>query len=254
MQAIVLAGGESNIGGEELPEAFLPIGGKYMLDRLVEVLLACPFSRIVVVGPPAVAGRYSDRRVSFAPAGVNPATSLLAGLERVDEEEEVFIVTADLPLLRRETVLAFLQEAGKGYDLIYPVVPRETIEKEFPGGRRTYVRLREGVFTGGNAVIARPRMLKALAGELEEIISLRKRPWRLARRLGVSFLFRLALGRLSIADVERKVEEMFHMRGKGLIFPYADMGFDVDKADDLEKVTLWLQKRRRGKEGEYNFH
>src|SRR5436189_299813 len=74
-----------------------------------------------------------------------------------------------------------------------------------PGMRRTYARLREGTFTGGNAVLVRPDVLLSQAAIVREAYAMRKKPWQLARLLGPLVITKYVLGRLRIADAEAAV-------------------------------------------------
>jgi len=99
--------------------------------------------------------------------------------------------------------------------------------------QRTFVRLRDGIFTGGNVLLVNPAKLREIEPVVREVIRLRKSPFRLASRLGFLFLLRLLTGGIRIAEVERKAEKLFGIRARAVRMPYPEIGTDLDKTADL---------------------
>ena len=58
------------------------------------------------------------------------------------------------------------------------VVPRADVVRAYPDARKTFVRLRDGVFTGGSAFVITPRAFARARPIIERAIAARKRPWR----------------------------------------------------------------------------
>lgn len=247
LDAIVLAGqrtkGSLAAAGPEPWEALLPIGGRPMVGWVLDALAASGAVRAVhVVGP------EWDR--SGAVLGDCPATvlaprdtmwdNLSIGLAALGSSDPALVVTGDIPLLAPATVRAFAEAAAAadaaagGVDIVYPLIPRATIEEAYPDVHRTYFRLQEGVFTGGNLFWVRPAALAALRSHAERLLAHRKSPGKLAGDIGWGVLVRYLLHRLKLADVERVAGRLLAVRGAGLVFPYADAGVDVDKLSDLE--------------------
>src|SRR5690606_2194538 len=121
-----------------------------------------------------------------------------------------------------------------------PMVSRQTSEARFPGQRRTYVHLRSGAYTGGNCVLVAPSLLLKQRELFDQAVALRKDPVRMARLLGLGFIVKFLLRRLEAADIERVVQERLGIHGAIVEVPYAEIGFDVDKPEDLELARRLL--------------
>jgi hypothetical protein len=62
----------------------------------------------------------------------------------------------------------------------------------------------------------------------------RKNPLKLAALFGLPFVFGLLTGRLTIRQLEERACAIISGRVAAVISTYAELGFDVDKAEDLE--------------------
>lgn len=243
MQAIVLAGqrnhGALRTVSEVLYEGDIPILGRPMLDWVLDGLAnAQSVDRIVVVGP-ASAARPG---VQLVPMREDLFANIMAGLDRIEPTDRILIATGDIPLLERSVVDAFVRMAPSA-DLVYPAVPKAAVEALFPDAQRTYVRLREGVFTGGNIFLVDPTILPRVREQAEILLSHRKSPIKLVKDIGMTLLVKFLVGQLSIADAERRIYQLLGVRGRGLIFPYPEVGVDVDKPSDLDVVARHLAAR-----------
>ncbi|HEY8417919.1 MAG TPA: hypothetical protein VIK93_07785, partial [Limnochordales bacterium] len=162
----------------------------------------------------------------------------------------LLVVTSDIPLVTAAAIEDFLdrcrrRDAAAGpraLDAFYPMVSRENSEARFPGQRRTYVRLRSGSYTGGNCVLLSPAVLLKQRELFEQAVALRKDPVRMARLLGLGFIIRFLTRRLEAADIERVVRERLGINGAIIEVPYAEIGFDVDKPEDLELAHRMLAR------------
>lgn len=157
----------------------------------------------------------------------------------------VLVVTADVPLMTAE-VLREVLDAAPGAALVYPVVRREVCEAAFPGVKRTYARLREGTFTGGNVFLLDPTLVERFLPKIKQLFALRKRPIALARLIGWSVLLKLLLGRLSVAELERRVGALLGVQVRALVTPHAAVGTDVDKEADLALARAALEGSPNG--------
>lgn len=241
--AIILAGGENNkrlnTYTPESYEALIEIAGKPMVTFVAEALAQCrKVKRIFVLGPIAELAKYSfPDNTHFAESGSTIAETIRLGMAALGHSERVLVATADIPLLTSEAVEDFLlQCANVEADLYYPVVPQEINERRYPGNKRTYVRLKEGVFTGGNIFLVNPAIVSHCMDVAEEFIARRKKPLKLCCMLGWSFVIRFFLGTLTLKNVEQRVAELLDIRGAVIQSPYPELGIDVDKPSDLELV------------------
>ncbi|TCP52704.1 MobA-like NTP transferase protein [Tumebacillus sp. BK434] len=224
MDVLVLAGGQS----ADLPvlqKADLLIGGIPMAERVAAVFQDVPAVRSVRI----------ER-------GDSPSlvANLLDAVQRLQEQgcsEYLLISSCDIPFLTAEAVTGFLDACPPGADFYYPVVRKEACEQQFPGVRRTYVKLKDGTFTGGNLFLVRAAVLPPLRARLNRLFAHRKRPLLLAREFGLgvalSFAWSALLGTLTIGRLEREAERIAGIKAKAVITGYAEIGTDIDKLSDL---------------------
>jgi hypothetical protein len=99
--------------------------------------------------------------------------------------------------------------------------------------RRTYARLKEGSFTGGNLMRLDPELFFQAEPLVKRLIALRKRPLALARLVGLDVLFKLLVGRLSVAELEARAERLLGVPVKAVVAAYPEIGVDADKPEDL---------------------
>lgn len=246
VDGVVLAGGRQGkgkkLGGEM--EALLPIGGRPMVAWVLKALKdsGC-LKDLVLVGPKELAELAEAERALLVPAGPTAVESALNGARVLTGAEWILLATADIPLLTPEAVRDFLDRCQKvEADLYYPIVTRESSEAAYPGVKRTYVRLKEGTFTGGNMALIRGSALPVCAVRGQKLVALRKSPLALGRQVGIAFVIKFLLNRLTLAEVERRFSELLGVRGVGIITPYAEIGVDVDKPSDLELARKVLSR------------
>jgi GTP:adenosylcobinamide-phosphate guanylyltransferase len=248
--AIILAGGEnSKEMCQHTPqsyEALIDIVGKPMVTFVADALARSrQVDRIFVLGPVAeLANCDFPPGTQLVPNGPTIIETIRLGMRTLGHDRLVLVATADIPLLTAEAVNDFLAQCEKvEADLYYPIVPKEVNELSFPGNKRTYVRLREGVFTGGNLFLVKPGIVEQCAVVAEKFIAERKHPLVLCRMLGWSFVIRFLLGVLCLADVQQRVAELLGVRGAVVKSPFPELGIDVDKPSDLELVRATFSLR-----------
>ncbi|MEW6573950.1 MAG: NTP transferase domain-containing protein [Bacillota bacterium] len=226
-------------------EALIDVHGRPLTAYVIEALLATPVvGRVVVVGPRDLGKSFGSDRIVILPLQGGLLENLAVGLKALANASRVLVVTGDLALLTPSAVAEFLQLcSSEEADVFYPVVPRDAVEKAYPTIKRTYVRLREGVFTGGNVGLVDPAVLIRSLDRARDFVRLRKKPLRLALVVGPGVLGRFLLGRLSLREAEKKVSRILGLRGRAVIASIPEIGVDVDKPGDLEVVKDVLKER-----------
>jgi molybdopterin-guanine dinucleotide biosynthesis protein A len=235
VDAIVLAGGSPD---DPLAQRYgvasktlVPVRGRPMVAYTLEALRATPdVDRIVYVGPVPAQGLEPAPDVVLPDQG-----SMLANLESALAEAEsprVVVASGDNPFITPEAVRDLLRGAPEAA-LVYPIVPREAVEARWPGMRRTYARLRDGVFTGGNLILLDKALFVRALPMARKIVALRKKPLALAGTVGWGVLLKLLLGRLAIADVERRAEQLFGLPMRAYVTRFAEIGVDADSEEDI---------------------
>lgn len=262
VDAVLLAGAPNDgpFADEPVPlEALIDLGGRPMAAWVLDALKESGrVRRVAVTGPEEplsvlAAGDGKAAGMENASLGMElvfcgDGGGLLANIQRgfdcLATSRPVLIVTSDIPLLSAEAVRAFLDACEKQEgDVFYPFIPREASEEAFPGVRRTYVKVAEGQFTGGNIALLGPAVLQRHRDVIQRAVDMRKNPIGLARLFGIGLLVKLLFGRLSVADVEARFHRGFGVKGVGVRCPHPEVGFDVDKPDDLQFVRSVFASR-----------
>ncbi len=243
LDVVILAGGkpvERLAVAHNVPvKSLIPIGGHVMSWYVLKALRSSGMvNRIVYVGPSVP--ELEDLYDIHLPARGEMLENLEAGLAALPTSNRVMVATADIPLLTPEAVQDVISR-DSGIGLVYPVISQTTCERAFPGGKRTYAKLRTGKFTGGNLFLLEPGLIGAFMPKLKQVIANRKNPLAIAGMIGIDTLFKFPFGLLQISELEQKISKILGVPASALITEYAEVGFDVDKPEDLE---LTLQKLR----------
>lgn len=238
MDAVILAGGaipeklQNQVKAQE--RALIEIGEKTCLARVLESLSGLEeIEQIFAVTTPQALETLPAEVVGL-PSGAKMTENLMLGA-RAAQSERILIVTGDLPLVSGQTWREFLDGVQqRNLEAAFPILRRETCEKQFPNAKRTYATLREGTFTGGNAFLLPKHRLEALQSLIETAYNARKNPLQLAGMLGAGFLVKLLGKRLQVAEVEAKMSSLLGCRGGAIEMNDATIAFDIDKPSDLE--------------------
>jgi GTP:adenosylcobinamide-phosphate guanylyltransferase len=249
--AVVLAGGKAS---QEITamtgvanRALLPLGDRTMLDYVVDALAgSASIENICVVGDVPTNGRYAvvmDQGSLF--------DNLLAGLVAAGGAH-VLVATADIPFITPAAIDDFVAAAHRrNADIAYPIVSMESCRKRFDGMKRTSVRLKEGVFTGGNIMLLRTEFVASRRDRIRQAYAARKDILRLGALLGPVLLLRLLLSQtiapsaLTLPIAEAAVANVLGdgARVAAIITDYPEIGTDVDKPEDIEIARRLLAGR-----------
>lgn len=243
--AVVLAGGrDDELSRREgvAVKALAPIGDKPMAAFVLEALRGCPqVKRCIYVGQrtpllDALSWVQCDPADTFA-------KSLRIGLDvackETSADQRILALGADIPWLTAQAVDDLLRRAPDA-SLVYPVVSREAAEVQFPTQKRTYAKLNDGVFTGGNVLLLTPRVVPKLLPLLERAYRVRKSPLALARIVGPGIMIRFLIKNLSLAALERRASQLLGAPARVLVSEHAAIGADVDSVEHLQQARRAL--------------
>ncbi len=252
MDAVLMAGG-TLIKNNELSEhagvdkkSLIKIAGREMIYYVFEALAGCQhIDRIVLVGLGAEDGLDFGRPVEYVEAHGDILDNSLAGLNRLlslnPTAERVIFSSTDIPLLTTEVVDYFIKVCLEiEADVYYSVVEKSVMEARFPHSGRTFVRLRDGLFAGGDLFMIRAKTVQANLPLARRLIDARKSAWQLVRIIGPRMILKFLIGQLTIAESEKLVSRALNCRVKAIVSPYAEIGMDVDKVSHLQRVQSIL--------------
>jgi len=223
-------------------KALAEAGGVSLLERVARALQGAGVTRIAVSADApevvALAGRLGLEVI--APAA-GPAQSVALGLAALGAP--LLVTTADHALLEQVWVRDFLADSPPGSDVAVLLARRELVEAAAPGSRRTWLRFADGQWSGCNLfLLASPRAEAALV-LWRRVEAERKRPWRLAARIGFGTLAQYLLGRLGLGEAVARLG-----RRNGLVAAVVAArdglaAVDVDRPGDLVQVRAILDRR-----------
>ncbi len=234
-------------------KALIPIAGRPMVSYVVDALSGSQYVHTI-----AVIGLPPDERASLPSSIVHleDQGSLLANIEsgirwalgQTPPPDGVLVSSSDIPLLTSPIVDQFVAACMEtDHDVYYGIVERAAMEARFPTSRRTYVRLVEGEFAGGDLSLLRNRDVAVNRGLWQRLSDARKNPLKQARLLGgIGPVIRLLTGRLRLADVEQRASRALGVHGRAVICPHPEIGMDVDKPFQLEIARAELEGRAGG--------
>jgi molybdopterin-guanine dinucleotide biosynthesis protein A len=222
-------------------EALIPIGQRFMVEYVVQAIKKTEsVGKIAIVGPvEQLRDKFQDDAdIVLAPGGDTVALSVLNGLAVLPESEFVLTASSDIPLINGQSLEGFIascMQLGTA-DIYYPIVERSLSEQTYPGAQRTFVRLTDGSFTGGNVFLLRPEIVASRVKIADELIALRKDPVALCKTIGPGFIVKFLLRQLSIREAEEKVSRLLGLKAVAVKCNYPEIGMDVDKPSDLDLV------------------
>jgi 2-phospho-L-lactate guanylyltransferase (CobY/MobA/RfbA family) len=178
--------------------------------------------------------------------------NIIAGISRAESDgvKTVLLATSDIPLITPEAVDGFVRAASAlNSDFCYPIISKEDCLAKYPGMHRTYLRLKEGTFSGGNMVLIQVDFLLRNRELIESAYQARKNPLRLAGMVGWGILARVLVAQfvcataVDITALESAVSRLLNGKVRAVITPYAEIGEDVDKPEDLAAVNKLIADR-----------
>jgi GTP:adenosylcobinamide-phosphate guanylyltransferase len=264
---IVLAGGKNSPelrdAAKQEFRALIDFQGRPLVEKaLAAVRAAATVARVVLIGPPELEKAVEkDLYDILVPEGKSMVDNVFLGLEALgtgnreqgtgkgeratNKRRKALIISGDLPLVKAEAVEDFVEQALRsGADIAFAIVRRENYEARFPGGQRTYARLRDGAFTGANAMLVGRDFLVGHRQLIESAYAARKSPLRLVAILGPGFLLRFLLRRLAVEDVVRRAERILGGKGAAIESRHAELALDIDKPTDLEAAKRYADAHR----------
>jgi len=249
--AVVLAGSRSGKDpfaesyGTDL-KALIPVGGKPMVQRPVDALLASPnfeVIRVLAQQPDRIREVLpDDPRILVEPSGETIAATLEKMCVDPNVRWPMLVTTADHALLTPAMIADFLAKSA-GADVAIGVVGEDALIKRLPQTKRTWLRFRGGAYSGANLFLLGGPKIRSTLELWRSNEQNRKKAWRMLLTVGlfagVGALLRLRTLQQTLDTVGRKLN--LRIRAVELSDPLAAV--DVDKPADHELVTAILEGR-----------
>ena len=167
---------------------------------------------------------------------------MLELLDRPDLPFPLLVTTADHVLLDGDMLDQFVAEAG-GADIAVAMVERTTLLARYPSSRRTWLKFRDGWWSGANLFWFGSVKARAVISLWQEVEQDRKKGWKILSAFGpialLGALLRLSTLRGGIARIGRRfgfVARLVPMRK-------AEACIDADKVEDVALIEQILAGR-----------
>lgn len=251
--ALLLAG--SRPGADPLAQAagvpvkpLAPVGGAPMINRPARALLAHPaVARLVILtqqpdlyaAHPATAWLADHPAVRFERSGAGIASTLMDMLDRPDAAYPLLVTTADHVLLDGPMLDQFVAEAA-GADIAVAMVERATLLARYPQSRRTWLKFRDGWWSGANLFWFGSGRARAVIALWQEVEQDRKKGWKILAAFGpvalLGALSRILTLRGGIARVGRR----FGLTARLVAMRQPEACIDADKVEDVALIEQIL--------------
>lgn len=259
-QAIVLAGerpGGNALGKSlGLPAGVLaPLAGRSCIQRVMTTLrqsrrvaggILCGPSASVLREAPEISALLASGDYKWLAPATGPAASAFAAAEALNSHP-LLLTGADHGLLDIATVDGFCKDAlavdsAEGSpDIVVGLVPHERVREAFPNSKRTVLRFSDGAFCGSNLFAVTSEAGHRALRFWSEVESFRKRPWKIARRLGALTLLRYITGWLTIGQAFQSLSRRAGCRVGWVLVFEPKAAVDVDTVADWELACRLLE-------------
>lgn len=246
--ALILAG--SRKGGcdpvaqaENVPHKVLAeVGGQPMLARVIAALREAGIGRIAVSAdhPEVAALAKALGAEVFAPEA-GPSASVAGAFAQLGAP--LLITTGDHALLRAGWVRDFVADTPAASDVSILLAERGLVERALPESKRTWLKFADGHWSGCNLfLLATPGAVAAI-DTWQAVEADRKRPWRIAVKLGLGTLTRYLLGRLTLREAVARLGTKVGIAASAVPARDGLAAVDVDKVQDLADVRRTVAGR-----------
>lgn len=231
------------------PKAMLEIEGQPMVQWVVDALdNSQKIENIVVVGLDPAANLKSSKPIHYLSNQGGMVDNLRAGMMKLREINpqvtKLLAVSSDIPAITPDMVDWLVNEVqNTDDDVYYCLVPREVMEKRYPGSNRSYTHLRDMEVCGGDMNALDARLVDQNTEIWNKLTEARKNVVKQAALIGFGTLFLLLVRQATINSTVKRVSKKLGVKGRAIISPYAEIGMDIDKPHQLEIVTSDIRQR-----------
>lgn len=256
MQAIITAGGKlkkdnplfQQTGIEK--KALLPMAGQPMIYWVVQALITSKYiERLIIVG--LQPGDFDDTNmpVDYIDDQGSMIDNIQGGIRAAQANEtdaaKLVLCSSDIPLLTSDMVDEFVtlcqEQPG---DIFYTVVEDHVMEKRFPNSNRTFTKMKDGRFAGGDIIFINTAPVQANEQLFRDLVGRRKSFLSQARMVGFTFILRFLLGIMDTADAAKRVSKALNINGQVIKSAHAEIAMDVDKLSQYLLVKKEVEALR----------
>jgi GTP:adenosylcobinamide-phosphate guanylyltransferase len=227
-------------------KGMLTLAGKPSIVYVIEALRASKdITEIILVGD-----NYPDDIRNSVDVWMPDSGSMKGNIDKIfatAHNDFTLLTTSDVPLVNEITyqgVIDGLFATERDFDLALPIITKKATMEKYPGTKRTFVRIKDGVVKVGNIFLLKTDSYAKIEPIVEETGKRRKSAVKQALQLGIGFIFKLIFGLSSLAELEKKVGKILKSEVFAPILPFPELGVDVDKLSDLEFCRKILENKK----------
>lgn len=246
VDAVVLGGGDGAVIDPACRfKGLLSIAGRPMIEWVVDALRSSETVGCIAVVVPTAEdlGPWVDKVDKLVVSDGSFMDNVSRGVASFRVDRPVLVTTGDLPTLTAEAVDEFVEASlMSGAEVTAPLISKQDMLAQFPGAKRTFVKLATGEYTVGNMTLVVPRLVEGNRSVGQRLFESRKSPAAMVRILGFRFVLRFLTGRLDPADVALKLQDIFGGTAAAIVTSAGSIGADVDKPVDVEVAERVLRR------------
>jgi len=237
VKAVVTTGGRvgaayANDAGTEI-KALAPVRGATMLDRVIDALREAGVTQLAVVGGPEVRAACSARVDRFIEESSSGAQNVLLALHAWpdDDGRPLLYATSDMPYVTAAAVRDFVARVPAG-TIAIALAEYADFAARFPDAPPFGITLaRERVVNGGIFLLPAGSCAR-VSRTATMLFAARKQPWRMATLVSPLAMFRLIVGRLSVAEMETVASKVAKIPAAAVRRCAPEIGYDADTVDE----------------------
>lgn len=259
-RAVVLAG--ERPGGSALSRqlglvsgVLVDVAGKSALQRVIEALESAQQVRGGILCGPTdeIYSATADFERILTGTGFTwlapksgPSASAIHAVQTIDSYP-VLLTAGDHALLNADLVDSFCRSARTiGADIVAGLAPHAVVQAAYPESKRTVQRYRDGTFCGTNLFAVMNQQGLAALNFWQAVEAQRKRPWKIARKLGIGFMLRYLLHRVTLDAAFRRLSAISGCRAAYVLVDSARAAVDVDSVADRDLAEKILRAESGG--------
>ena len=220
------------------------------MQRVIETLessttvsggILCGPAKTVYDSTPELGRILQGTAFEWMPPRTGPSASAVAGIEKLGRFP-ILLTAGDHALLTPAIVEDFCNRASQqDADLVFGLAPYALVREAYPDSKRTVLRFSDGAWCGTNLFAILTREGKAGPAFWSSVEADRKRPWRMARKIGPGLILKFFLGRLTLESVLQALSRAMGCRVGCVVIENPRVAVDVDSVADrdlAEKILL----------------
>lgn len=257
MDAIVTAGGipqpneplYAYSNGDS--KALIDVAGKPMIQWVLDALgEAKEVDNVILIGLSQKSNLTCKKPIHYLSNQGRMLANIVAGVKKSLElnknNKYVLIVSSDIPALKGEMVDWLVKTSMQTKDdLYYGVCQREVMETRFPDSKRSFTKLKDMEVCGADIHLIHVSMVTEHLDTWEALLGNRKSSFRQAAILGLDTFFQVITRQFTLQQAAQRASERIGIKGRAIIWPYAEACMDIDKPHQLELMRADLVSQRR---------